>query len=375
MREYIYPLNKVDFFKIHKNAWENGWTYGPGFEELYLDYLVNWVYFVDYLDILIKSMNPSHSRLYLRTNTDIVTIPFANGEIINMQVIDFYDEYLSNQKLDESQNSDALSNQEVDETNNISLKFLIGEAPPFWAGKSKLIDRTYYYNPSHLGSTNYLSGPYNFFTEGNGKKVTKGNDKKDKLIELGISRVIIIDVFPFPIWQKTKVRNTITDNFSWHIRNYFVDFFNNVYNYIFKNSNKNDFTNEFAFIAPIYTSIQLMYGSQTQKILSSCFKELGKIKPLKLGETISVSSISKIQFDPAKTDGEVVKKMNKDSKLEFTEMAKFLYQLIFEEVLEDTTDNFLVAEHPLEILPILISKGNPSFNTIFNSKENLKNEI
>ena len=54
---HLYPLTKEKFMELHREAWVNGWTYGPGFDELYEDYLVNWIYFVDYLDFMIKLKN------------------------------------------------------------------------------------------------------------------------------------------------------------------------------------------------------------------------------------------------------------------------------------------------------------------------------
>ena len=351
MRKYIYPLNKVDFFKVHKNAWENGWTYGPGFDELYLDYLVNWVYFVDYLDVLIKSINASHSRLYSRSDNDIVTIPFVNGEITKIQVVDCYVSFFDQQNKPDSE--------------EITLKFLIGEAPPFWAGKSKQINRTYYYNPNHTGSTNYLYVPYNHFIPEKYRK----KDKYEKLIQLAEKHVILIDVFPFPIWQKSEIRSTITDNFSWHIRNYFVSFFNDLYDYLKVNSKKINFSNEFAFIAPEFTSLQFMYGSITQKILHSCFSKFGNVRPLSLSEATVVSRISDTQFHPSKDPGQVVPKTEG-----FSEKAKFLYNLI-NEIPLTVEKYFDVPPNDLEKLPILISDGNISFEKIFNCELNLKDKI
>lgn len=361
MRKYIYPLNKVDFFKVHKNAWENGWTYGPGFDELYLDYLVNWVYFVDYLDVLIKSINASHSRLYSRSDNDIVTIPFVNGEITKIQVVDCYVSF-----FDQQNKPDSEVIQNKPDPDEITLKFLIGEAPPFWAGKSKQINRTYYYNPNHTGSTNYLSVPYNHFIL---KKYRKER-KYEKLIDLAKKHVILIDVFPFPIWQKSEIRSTITDNFSCHIRNYFVSFFNDLYNYLKAKPENYTFRNEFAFIAPEFTSIQFMYGSKTQNILHSCFSEFGDVLPLSLSKKIVVSRISGTKFSLSLSKGQVVPKTKG-----FSEKAKFLYNLIYENPLPVGTPYFNVPSTDLEKLPILISEGNISFKTIFNCKKRLKKKI
>ena len=59
---HLYPLTKEKFMELHREAWVNGWTYGPGFDELYEDYLVNWIYFVDYLDFMIKLKCKEHTR-------------------------------------------------------------------------------------------------------------------------------------------------------------------------------------------------------------------------------------------------------------------------------------------------------------------------
>ena len=114
------PLSKKEFETLYDKAWENGWVYGKFFQELYDEYLVNWVYFIVYLDNL-KMTKPQE------------------------------------------------------------IEILIGEAPPYWKGNAKNKDKSYFYNPSQTNSSSWLNAPAAW--KFGGKFKAKANDLKDLKIE------------------------------------------------------------------------------------------------------------------------------------------------------------------------------------------------
>ena len=88
VRAELYPLSKKEFEDLYNKAWENGWVYGKFFQELYDEYLVNWVYFVDYLDVL-KGVNRDH-RMYKRVQEKFVIVIAKNQQPILIEAEDFY---------------------------------------------------------------------------------------------------------------------------------------------------------------------------------------------------------------------------------------------------------------------------------------------
>jgi hypothetical protein len=172
------PLSWKEFERYHRIAWENGWTYGPAHTELYLEYLKNWECFIEYI-----------------------------------------------QKL-----TNNLSSQ------NKCIKILIGEAPPFWAGNSEQKDRSYFYNENQTRGSTWLNAPFKYFhylkhhnsssynqiafdVKKKSLTYSKGSslDKPSRLNFLAEEGVILLDIFPFPIRQATKIRETVTAYFSEHL--------------------------------------------------------------------------------------------------------------------------------------------------------------
>lgn len=205
MTKNLSPLSKDEFAHLYNKAWENGWVYGKFFDELYDEYLVNWVYFVDYLDILSGKTNGD--RMYERINTDkdVVKIEFGE-ETIFVIAPDHLFNYIDEKKI-----SLNISN---------SISFLIGEAPPYWKGNATPDDKSYFYNPNYKKSSTWFTAPLKW------KVVEKIelNDVKGKsseLILMAQAGVILFDMFPFPIIQDTAVRVEITGGFSGHLKAYF----------------------------------------------------------------------------------------------------------------------------------------------------------
>ena len=84
----LYPLSKKEFKKLYNDAWKNGWVYGKFFQELYDEYLINWVYFVDYLDLLMGLNN--ENRKYKRIPDNFVIVKAKNQKPILIEAKDFY---------------------------------------------------------------------------------------------------------------------------------------------------------------------------------------------------------------------------------------------------------------------------------------------
>jgi hypothetical protein len=88
---------------------------------------------------------------------------------------------------------------------------MIGEAArPDTAG-------TYFYNINHTNRTDYFSAPCNAFS------VVKGS-KRDKLIDLAINGVVLLDIFPFAYSYSPTIRKSLNDN------NVTFDFWGNLNN-------------------------------------------------------------------------------------------------------------------------------------------------
>ncbi len=169
LKAELNPLSKEQFEDLYNKAWENGWVYGKFFQELYYEYLVNWVYFIVYLDNL--------------------------------------------------------------KTNNLEkVEILIGEAPPYWKGNAKNNEKSYFYNPKQIKYSPWLDVP--FIWKGGKLEDPKINTKQKKLEFLAKKGIVLIDIFPFPIIQDPKVRTEITGDYAYHIKNYFLKKYSEIINYI-----------------------------------------------------------------------------------------------------------------------------------------------
>jgi hypothetical protein len=287
------PLNRKEFFALHRIAWKNGWTYSPAFDALFHAYNENWKHFYLYLTEVIDEINRGQNK-------------------------------------------------------NITILF--GEAPPFWTGNSCVKDRTYFYNPDHINpNQTWLTIPYNYFVKKipSYSKIKSPKDKSDRLLELAKKGVVLIDVFPFPIIQDTDVRYEVSNGFSNHIRDYFIPEIEKVLNFLLKNiSGKGGLKLFCGFMAPEYTSLQLIYGKNTSSYLQSTIAK-HKLSP------VSTSPIAKISCSTfGSTPGELVTKSKK---------AKFLYRIIQDKKWQKP-DLIIVPNNPLEDIPIFMSAGgSPNF--------------
>lgn len=90
------------------------------------------------------------------------------------------------------------------------LHILIGEAPPYYPNKEFPIDsnRKYFYNHNHSPATDYFRQPYKYFVNSLITKFIR-DQKQHYLSGLAENGVLIFDIFPFPVYQSTKIRQTI----------------------------------------------------------------------------------------------------------------------------------------------------------------------
>ena len=223
VRAELYPLSKTEFETLYDKAWENGWVYGKFFQELYDEYLVNWVYFVDYLDVL-KGVDIDE-RMYKRIQDNFVIVTANNQKPILIEAKDFYLELFPKKVPEEK------VNEEVEEQEPITdVEILIGEAPPYCKGNADNEDKSYFYNPAQTKNSSWLNVPFSW--KGGKLEDTKINAKQKKLEFLAKKGFVLIDIFPFPIIQDSAVRTEITGGYADHIRDYFLKKYSEIINYI-----------------------------------------------------------------------------------------------------------------------------------------------
>lgn len=161
------------------------------------------------------------------------------------------------------------------------IHILIGEAPPYYPNKVYPLDpnRKYFYNPTHSPATDYFREPYKHFI---GNTITKF--KKDKkqcyLNQLAQKGVLILDIFPFPVFQSTDIRDKIKrghpkdedDVATYHLKRnssnlftkYLNDFFEPRLNCLLDKFKRKKVNIKIYLFAPKYTSVQFLHWVQNK---------------------------------------------------------------------------------------------------------------
>jgi hypothetical protein len=316
------PLSWKEFERYNRIAWENGWTYGPAHTELYLEYLKNWKYFLKYVDYLISKLSGP----------------------------------------------------------NNCIKILIGEAPPFWAGNSEQKDRSYFYNEKQTRGSTWLNAPFKYFhylkhphSSPSNKIVFNESrksltfpenfslNKSSRLEFLAKEGVILLDIFPFPIRQATKIRETVTADFSVHLHQYFSDFYIKVKGYIICKANTN-VQFEYALVTPIFTGLQILYGSKSKRVFELIVN----------GD----SPMNIVDFSSATTANFTIKTYEEKSFIAENSFRNFFGKIAFDQNAEIELMPFK-AECTHSCTPILMdASGNVNFSNFFNSNDqNLNDKI
>ena len=372
VRAELYPLSKTEFETLYDKAWENGWVYGKFFQELYDEYLVNWVYFVDYLDVL-KGVDIDE-RMYKRIQDNFVIVTANNQKPILIEAKDFYLELFPKKVPEEK------VNEEVEEQEPITdVEILIGEAPPYWKGNAKNKDKSYFYNPVQTNSSKWLNAPADWKSSG-GKFITKTTDltsiKIEKLNFLAQQGLILFDIFPFPIIQDTKIRQAVSGKFPEHINEYFIPKLESIIKYIGLDKNYI----KYGFVATTYGSLHLLFGDQTRELFLKDFVDnfynqgiekvdIMKIKLIHNGEknnqqivafnennipTVLFKTIYKLICPAEIYSDDRLKRIAEEAKFEKDEYVNKIRHILI--------DN---------MIPILMDgSGNVNFTKFFNSSKN-----
>ena len=359
----LFPLSKKEFEKLYDKAWDYGWVYGKFFQELYDEYLVNWVYFVDYLDVL-KGVNRVE-RMYKRIQDNFVIVSAKNQNPIIIEAKDFYLELIP-EKVTEENLKKGVNKKEI-----ISfVEILIGEAPPYWKGNADNEDKSYFYNPAQTKNSPWLNGPANWKSKENVFN-TKETDpikiKIEKLKLLAEKKVVLIDFLPFPIIQDTKVRQNITGGFSYLLSNYFINKYNEITSYI-DNSKEKKLLFKHGFVATTYTSMQFIFDNSINK---DAIKFRNKI----LSSPIKNDNIGELNFG---TENVMIKvsETKSDDTIKYKPLFKFIYKVYKTKKFKSTNDDIIDTITNLNLVgilmkcPIFMVEGGSvnMINNFFNSK-------
>jgi hypothetical protein len=230
------------------------------------------------------------------TKTDLIEAYkscLENGWVHNTREDNIIFDYNYRQKLFNTHLKKIKDHVNNDELNTIHI--LIGEAPPYYPNDKFPLEnhRTYFYDPKNSIHTPYFKEPYNHFIG----EVTdwKNKSKEDYLKDLAGCRVMIFDIFPFPIFQTTKNRQRVNRQsvmntedilghnqrktaFSTFLDSHFCSRLENLLSNF-----KIEYVN-FYLLAPKYTSIQFLSwcysGDENSKIKKSLRDKLVKFSGL-----------------------------------------------------------------------------------------------
>jgi hypothetical protein len=133
------------------------------------------------------------------------------GWVHNTPIIDVCADYFHSEKgrkiLFENHLEKILLHVEKSKLKEIHI--LIGEAPPYYPNDEFPEDpkRKYFYDPNHSPATHYFRQPYKNFV----RDIQKFDPKRKQnyLAKLAEKGVLIIDIFPFPVFQSTDIRDEI----------------------------------------------------------------------------------------------------------------------------------------------------------------------
>ena len=361
----LYPLSKAEFETLYDKAWKNGWVYGRFFQELYDEYLVNWVYFVDYLDVLKGASKKS--RMYARVHDKFVIVYAKNQQPILIEAKDHFKDYFT--EITES-------TEPLD-----SIEILIGEAPPYWKGNAENKDKSYFYNPNYYEKKgSWITAPLAFKRS----KITLESSEVNKtkcLSFLAKTGMFLFDVFPFPIIQDTKIRQAVSGKFPEHIAEYFIPKLKSIIEYIkeieYIEVNKTNIT--YGFVATTYGSLHLLFGDRTRDLFikfDTVFYTRGivpkaSVTPMKfVFDATNVTALNDIAGYS----------LNHKKVYEPTVLFKTIYKLIYPEVdfevefkkitAKSFNNIYVIAINEIlknNKIPILMNRGgHVNFNTFFN---------
>ncbi len=228
----------------YNNLWTN--TFGLPIQQIpcYYQYLQREVYFQDYLDLFScpNSRSPTFVRVYINgyytidPGFDILHNPaYTVEQDKKVRLIVDYDFPYAGQ---------LCKNREI-------KYILIGEAAPapsipLLNNNQEDISNTYFYNKTHVGSTNYFNAPLKAWGINKKTKENKDKSKTEILVELADKGVLLIDLSPFAVNYNEQMREKISQCL-------FKDLETRIQNLSYLNSKW-----DFCLIAPQKTSMGIL---------------------------------------------------------------------------------------------------------------------
>jgi hypothetical protein len=269
------------------------------------------------------------------------------GWVHNTPIDDIVDEYFSKIGRKKMYNNHLQAIINKDEyLYSREVHILIGEAPPYYPNKKypSIKNRKYFYDPNQSMDTPYFKQVCaNFLNvEDNSKE-----EKQDMLNKLKNNGVLIFDIFPFPIFQSTAIRENINldegdskkSMFNLYLDNYFKPRFDKLIELLIEKGFKRHDIKLYLF-APKLASIQFLFWFQSD-INYDLLEKFGK----------KFNSLSEKKDKNSKT------KLFINKSLE-----KFIHNLPSND--KCSKDEFIdkLKTHPI----FMNESGNPDFNNFVN---------
>jgi hypothetical protein len=224
------------------------------------------------------------------------------------------------------------------------IHILIGEAPPYYPNKQIPIkvNRKYFYATDQSCKTPYFQEPFKHFVNSDNEDwhLKKKPTYLQNMAEKG---VLIIDIFPFPIYQSTKIREQINkeentsfpedtlsniSEFNKYLNYYFLPRLSSLLNQLGKRTFK------YYLFAPKLTSIQFLYWASNNDEIKE-----------KLVNFDNITFESKAKW------------LNKS-------LEDFIQKIAVTDVDKKSLVN-LINNHPI----FMNGSGQPSFNDFINGKK------
>jgi len=286
------------------------------------------------------------------------------GWVHNTPEIDVVNEYFHS-----TEGRKVLFNQHLDKikaANPEAIHILIGEAPPYYPNKEypKTENRKYFYSEGQSTDTGYFKEPCKHFLNKDWKK-NSCETKEDLLNELAIQGVLIFDIFPFPIFQSTDIREKVvwgtTDVDEEAVSTFYSSkqsMFNDYLDTHFKprfegllDSFEKSKIHIYMF-APKLASVQFLYW----------IKEIDEWK----NNLIEFNDVFEYKEEVVNQKTKSVQKFMNDS------LKKFVKKLTADDCLKskDFIDNIL-KKHPI----FMNGSGNPDFKNFVNGKRRENNNL
>ena len=245
--------------------------------------------------------------------------------------------------------------QKIIEGQSQEIHILIGEAPPYYPNFKfpNHRNRKYFYDEEQSMNTAYFKEPCKHFLEITDWKKNK-KEKSHLLESLAKEGVLIFDVFPFPVYQSTDIRDKIArvetqndENDENDISSYYHDmrfsFFTNYLNDFFL-PRLIELLEEFEskeiriyLFAPKYTSIQFIHWAKGLELFKKNFVRFSDSKFEYLEEIDGRDFFNSSLID-------FIKKLEPETTDEFIEILK---------------------KHPI----FMNGSGNPDFQNFVNGKK------